>query len=41
MEGKTGEFADMVAAAPGMHGKHTKITKSNVNAAMKDDKAAS
>lgn len=39
MEGKEGKFADMVADAPGMHGKHTKITKSNVNAAKKDDKA--
>ncbi len=39
MEGETGEFADMVADAPGMYGKHTKITKGNVNAAKKDDKA--
>ena len=39
MEGETGEFADMVADAPGMHEKHTQISKGNVNAARKDDKA--
>jgi hypothetical protein len=39
MKGKTGTFADMVADAPGMYGKHTKITKGNVNAAKRDDKA--
>tara|TARA_R110001592_G_scaffold317015_2_gene593669 strand:+ start:1462 stop:2448 length:987 start_codon:yes stop_codon:yes gene_type:complete len=39
MKDKEGSFADMVADAPGMYGKHTKITKGNVNAAKKDDKA--
>jgi len=32
-------FKAVVDKAPGMYGKHTKITKGNVNAARKDDKA--
>ena len=39
MKGKEGKFADMVADAPGMHEKHTQISKANVNSARRDDKA--